>query len=82
MAKKPQSKGNFFNFIEDTTKDPKLRKKMFDIINKRGAGETPKSLMEKFHNLGYDGVNLRDCKKIMDIMKKGVKDPSAWDWSY
>ena len=81
MAKKKQSKGNFFNFIDDAASDPKLHKQMVDVINKKGIGETPKTLLEKFHRLGYDGVSLRDSKKILVNLKR-IKNPSAWDWSY
>jgi hypothetical protein len=76
-----ESKGNFFNFVDDAATDPKLHKKMLDVIKKKGKGETPKGLLEKFHKLGYDGVSLRDCNRILLILK-GIKDPSTWDWSY
>ncbi len=69
MATKKVSKGNMFNFFEDASKDPKLQKEMKAMIKKKGKGETPKTFMEKFHKLGYDGVSLRDCKKILDILK-------------
>lgn len=74
------SKGNIFNFIEDTSKDKELQNLMTAMIKKKGKGEKPETLLEEFLRLGYDGVSLRDCKKILDILK-GV-DPSAWDWSY
>jgi hypothetical protein len=79
-AEEVVSKGNIFNFIEDASKDPKLQKQMTAMIKKKGKGETPKTFMQKFHDLGYLDVRFTDCKKILDIIK-GV-DPSAWDWSY
>ena len=81
MPRKKQSKGNFFNFIDDVATDPNLHKKMLDIIKKKGKGETPDKLLKKFQGLGYDGVSLRDAKRILGILKR-VKDPSRWDWSY
>jgi hypothetical protein len=77
-----KSKGNFFDFIKDVRTDPKLYNKMFDVIKTKGKGITPKGLLEEFHRLGYDGVNLRDSKKILDLVKSGVIDSSKWDWSY
>lgn len=81
MAKKKQSKGNFFNFIDDAASDPNLHRQMVNVINKKGIGETPKTLLEKFHRLGYDGVSLRDSKRILVNLKR-IKNPSAWDWNY
>ena len=76
-----QSKGNFFNFIEDAAEDDALRAKMTVIIEDKGRNETPETLLTKFHDEGYDGVSLRDTIKILEMVKK-LKDPKAWDWSY
>ena len=81
MAKEMESKGNLWNFIEDAAKDPKLHKKMVHVITTKGKDTTPKKLLEEFHRLGYDGADLRDCKKVLSIVKT-VVDPSKWDWSY
>jgi len=75
------SKGNIFNFIEDAASNPKLHKKMAAVINSRGKGMTANKLVSEFHRLGYDGVCLRDCKKILDIVKRAI-NPADWDWSY
>ena len=75
------SKGNIFNFIEDAAKNPKLHKKMADVINTRGKGMTPNKLVNEFHRFGYDVVSLRDTRKILDIVKKAI-NPADWDWSY
>jgi hypothetical protein len=82
MAKKKQSKGNFFNFIDDAAKDPILQKEMLAVIKKKGAGWTGSKLLKRFHELNYDGVSLRDCNRVLIILKTRVKNPLAWDWSY
>ena len=46
-------------------KDPKLQKKMTHLIKKKGKGITPEKLLKQFHDLGYDGVSLRDCQKAI-----------------
>jgi hypothetical protein len=80
--KEEKSRGNFFDFIEDAAKDPKLHKKMVHTITTRGKGMKPEGLLREFYALGYDGVNLRDCKKILEIVDKTIVDPSKWDWAY
>ncbi len=81
MAKKKESKGNFFNFIDDSASDPKLYKQMMNVINQKGKGWTGEKLLTEFHKLHYDGVSLRDCNKLLINLKR-IKDPSAWNWSY
>jgi hypothetical protein len=75
------SKGNIFNFFEDAANDPKLQKRMLDVIKTKGKGLSGEELLKKFQRLHYDGVSLRDCNRILLILK-GIKDPSTWDWSY
>jgi hypothetical protein len=82
MAPKKESKGNYLDFIEDLAQDPKLRKKVVDIIKTKGKGLTADKLLKKFHDLKYDGVSLRDAKKILAILANLDPDPSKWDWGY
>jgi hypothetical protein len=78
---KKKSKGNFFNFIDDTATHSQLKKKMLHVIRTKGKGITPDAFLKEFHDLGYDGVSLRDCNRILITLKK-VKDPSRTDWLY
>lgn len=82
MAPKKESKGDFVKFIKDAANDPKLHKKMIAVVNKKGKGETPETLLKKFHDLGYNGVSLQHCITALFILKEGMKDPSLMDWSY
>ena len=81
MENKKESKGNIFNFIDDQASDPKLHKKMMDVVNQKGKGWTGKKLLSEFHKLHYDGASLRDCNKLLVNIKR-INDPSTWDWSY
>jgi len=81
MAGKKVSKGNVFDFIEDANKDPKLYNQMIAIIKKKGKGETPETLLKKFHRLGYEGVSLQATKNIIATLRR-LKNPEAWDWHY
>jgi len=82
MAPKKESKGDFVKFIRDAANDPNLHKKMMDVINKKGKGETPDTLLKKFHGLGYYGVSLQDCNTALFMIKEGIRDPSGVDWTY
>jgi hypothetical protein len=73
---KAKSKGNIFKFIEDASKDPELKKKMDDMVKGRGKGETPEGFLKKFYNLGYDGVSLEDCTRILITLERA---PHAGD---
>ena len=81
MAGKKVSKGNFFDFIEDANRDPKLHKQMTELIKKKGKGETAETLLKKFHRLGYEGVSLQVTKSILATMRR-LKNPEGWDWHY
>jgi hypothetical protein len=83
--KKPMkkvSKGDLIRFIKDAAEDPKQQAKMMSVVEKKGKGETPQTLLEKFHDEGYYGVSLQDCSTILFILKKGIRDTSQIDWCY
>jgi len=82
MAKKKESKGNIFNFFEDASKDPTLQKKMLAVIKTKGKGMKPEGLLKKFHDLGYDGVSLRDCNRILIILKSPIPLEQGGEWAY
>jgi hypothetical protein len=80
MANKKESKGNFFNFVEDATKSKQLQKEMLDVAKQIGL--TGEKLLTEFHNRGYDGVSLRDCNRILNILKDPEQLRKLGDWQY
>lgn len=78
---KGKSKGNFFNFIEDASKkNAAMREQLLNVLKRKGL--TSEELLKLFHDRGYDGVCLRDCHRILNI----IKDPSILEkqeiWQY
>jgi hypothetical protein len=76
------SKGNIFNFFEDAANDPKLQKKMLDVIKTKGKGLSGEDLLKKFQRLHYDGVSLRDCNRILIILKSPIPLEQGGEWAY
>jgi hypothetical protein len=71
---KRKSKGNFFNFIEDASKkNSPMWKQTLNVLKRKGL--TSEQLLKLFQDRGYDGVSLRDCRRILNI----IKDPSQLD---
>jgi hypothetical protein len=82
MAPKKEPKGNIFNFFEDASKNPSLQKKMFAVIKTKGKGMKPEGLLKKFHDLGYYGVSLRDCSRMLIILKSPIPLDQRGEWAY
>ncbi len=82
MVRKKKSEGNIFDFIDDAAKNPNLHRKMLKVISTKGEGMTPEGFLKEFHTLGYERVNLQDCKKVLQIIREDIVDPAKWDWSY
>jgi hypothetical protein len=76
------SKGNIFNFFEDAADDPKLQKKMLDVIKTKGRGLSGEDLLKKFQRLHYDGVSLRDCNRILIILRSPIPTEQGGEWAY
>lgn len=70
---KGKSKGNLMNFFGEASKNSKLRKKITDKLSKKDV--TAGKLLNLFHGLGYDGVSLEDCGKLVGIAKRGPLPP-------
>jgi hypothetical protein len=82
MAKKKESKGNIFNFFEDASKDPSLQNEIVKAIKTKGKGWTGDKLLKRFHKLHYDGVSLRDCNRMLIILKSGIPTGPGGEWAY
>jgi hypothetical protein len=81
MADKKQSKGNFFNFIEDASKkNSKVRKEMLTVVKKKGLNAD--KLLQEFQKRGYDGVSLRDCRRMMELLKRPGYIQMLDGWQY
>ncbi len=80
-----RSKGNIFSYMRDAGKSgakaAELYQEMTDLINRKGRGETPASLLKKFHDRGYKSTKIEDTTKLLNNLQR-VKDRSKWDWSY
>jgi hypothetical protein len=63
---KSKSKGDFFDFVEDVQKDPRLLSRFLAGFKRC---KTPRDLLNLFCRLGYEGVSLEDCKKMWKIIK-------------
>ena len=57
------SKGNFLDFIEAAGQADSLREQFLNELYKEDA--TAEELLKHFHELGYDGVSLEDCSKLL-----------------
>jgi hypothetical protein len=57
------SKGNFLDFISDAGQLDSVRDQFLDVLYKQGA--TAEDLLKLFHDLGYEGVSLEDCSKLL-----------------
>jgi hypothetical protein len=78
---KKQSKGNFFNFVEDASKkNSPLPKEMLAVVKQKGM--TSEKLLKHFHGRGYDGVSLRDCRRILTILKDPSQLQKLEEWHY
>lgn len=78
---KKQSKGNFFNFVEDASKtNSPLRKQILNVVKQKGM--TSEKLLKHFQDKGYDGVSLRDCRRILSILKDPSQLQKLEDWHY
>jgi len=81
MAKNKESKGNFFNFVEDASKkNSPLKEKMLAVVKRKGM--TSEKLLKDFHARGYDGVSLRDCRRILSILENPSQLQKLEDWHY
>jgi len=81
MATKKVSKGNIFNCIENAQRNKKLRKEIQSFMETRGKGYTDKTFMERFHELGYENVSLKDARTLLNNVKT-LKDTDQMPWKY
>ena len=74
------SKGNFVDFIEEIS-DPKspVRDEFLKELYREGV--TAEELLAFFHRLGYDGVSLEDCGKLLVVASQGPL-PCDFDKKY
>jgi len=72
---KGKSKGNVWNFLKDAAADPKLKKKMEYVVERKGKGWKPERLLKELHALGYYNVSLEECNTILT----SLGNP---DWAY
>lgn len=80
MEKQIGKKGNYIDFTEAICPKRKDREAFLDQLYKRG--ETPEQLLNYFHRLGYDGVSLQDCGKLIKGKKKCPYRPKIVDEKY
>jgi hypothetical protein len=81
MAEKKVSKGNILSCVNDANKNPKLEAQIKAFIKNKGKGQTPKTLMDRFHRLGYEDVSLKDTRALLANIR-GLQNPKDWDWHY
>lgn len=71
---------NFFNFIDEATKDEKLRKEMLRVAKRKNI--KAETLLRAFHRNQYDGVSLRDCRTILSILSDPIQLQRVEEWHY
>lgn len=75
-----ESKGNFYSFIQDGTKDVKLRKAMVSVVKRKNI--TPEALLKEFRKRHYDGVTITDCRKVLKILENPMELQRLEEWHY
>ena len=81
MANKKQSKGNFFNFGEEASKkNSKVRKEMLAVVKNKNLNAD--KLLQEFQKRGYDGVSLRDCRRMLELLKRPGYIQMLEGWQY
>lgn len=65
-----ESKGNFLDFLEEISKPTSTIRDEF-INELYRSGVTAEDLLGLFHKLGYDGVSLDDCAKLLVVASQG-----------
>ena len=75
-----ESKGKFHNFMQDATKDAKLRKEMISVIKRKNI--TPERLLREFGKRHYEGVTITDCRKILKILENPLELQKLEGWHY
>jgi len=66
--------------MKDAFNDKQLQDEMFKVAQKRDL--TSKELLSIFHDKGYDGVSLRDCNRLLDIVHAGQFAQEKGRWAY
>jgi hypothetical protein len=62
------NKGDFVDFIEKISIDSSSRNAFLDNLYRED--ETPEALLKFFYGMGFDGVSLEDCVKLLSQTKE------------
>lgn len=75
------SKGNFVDLIEEASLNAELRNQFLNEVYREGV--TAEDLLKLCHQLGYDGVSLADCGKLVKLAGVGdVRTACDFDVKY
>lgn len=80
MKEKGESKGEFWKFVEDASKEKELKDKFIKGLQQSGIDA--RGLLELLYSLGYRGVSFDECQEILAQVKDPKRLLDCWNAQY